>query len=169
MCAGMLGEEDLGLEESMGPGLRIDLLSRRITKRVGIWLREPFLKGIASFVFPGDVLTSTGRFDVTLIKTKDGTPLLFSNIVFPPKCPLQHVDSVLKWSIKTYCIAVKCFSFFFLYCLNVQLLVWTSAFLVPVDEKKLSNYTVHSDHPVKHFSVSNHHNQNNVGIVLLLL
>lgn len=57
MCAGMLGEEDLGLEESKGPGLRIDLLSRRITKRVGIWLREPFLKGIASFVFPGDMLT----------------------------------------------------------------------------------------------------------------
>lgn len=65
MCAGMLREEDVGLEESKGPGLRIDLLSRRITKWVGIWLRESFLKGIASFVFPSGMLTSTCRFDVT--------------------------------------------------------------------------------------------------------
>lgn len=104
MCAGMLREEDLGLEESKGPGLRIDLLSKRITKWVGIWLRESFLKGIASSVFPCGMLTSTCRFDVTSIKKKNlikkkqnkktgrdlASPLFFVN-PFPPKCPLRHV------------------------------------------------------------------------------
>lgn len=32
MCAGMLREEDLVSEKSKGPGSRIDLLSRQITK-----------------------------------------------------------------------------------------------------------------------------------------
>lgn len=37
MCAGMLREEDLRLEESERPSFRIDLLSKQITKQAGIW------------------------------------------------------------------------------------------------------------------------------------
>lgn len=107
MCAGMLRKEDLGLEESKGPGLRIDLLSRRITKWVGIWLRESFLKGIASWVFPSGMLTSTHRFDVTSIKPWSA-PLFFVLFWFvesdsSQSAHLKHVKPVLKWSVN--CIA----------------------------------------------------------------
>lgn len=113
MCAGMLREEDLGLEESKGPSLRIDLLSRRITKRVGIWLRESLLKGIASFVFPSGMLTSTCRFDVTSIKKKIKKTWIgpcfffFLEPVFPLKVPVATCIVCLKVINQVYCIAVN--------------------------------------------------------------
>lgn len=172
MCAGMLREEDLGLEESKGPGLRIDLLSRRITEWVGIWLRESLLKGIASFVFPRGMLTNVQVWCYFNKKTRTGPCFffffLFFRTCFPLKVPIATCIVRLKVINQMYCLAVnlpvsfvpstKCKE-------NASMrffdgFMWKSKLSVLYCTFRLSGFNV--------FSVSKH-NQNNVSLVVLLL
>lgn len=103
MCAGMLREEDLRLEESKRPSFRIDLLSKQITKRAGIWRRESLLKGTVSFVFPSGLL----RLDVQF-KKELGWDLLFSRAGFPPrKVPVVTCTACLTVINRVYRLTVN--------------------------------------------------------------
>lgn len=102
MCAGMLREEDLRLEESKRPSFRIDLLSKQITKRAGIWWRESLLKGTVSFIFPGGLL----RLDVQFRKEL-GWDLLFSSWFSARKVPIATCTACLTVISGVYRVAVN--------------------------------------------------------------
>lgn len=103
MCAGMLREVDLRLEESKRPSFRIDLLSKQITKRAGIWWRESLLKGTVSFVSPSGLLRLDAQF-----KKELGWDLPFSRAGFPLwKVPIATCTACLTVINRVYRITVN--------------------------------------------------------------
>lgn len=103
MCAGMLREEDLKLEESKRPSFRIDLLSKQITKRTGIWWRESLLKGTVSLIFPGGLL----RLDVQFRKELGWDLFFLSSWFSPQKVPIATCTACLTVISRVYHVAVN--------------------------------------------------------------